>query len=212
MEDLLGIISLLAIALLVQLLSARHPELSKILWTALLLRAGFSLINYYIFPLPDSQKDAVSFEALATSLSSQYGKDIFFNMSFGDSHLISWVIGTLYTYTGHSPLMAQNLSVMLGTISVYFVYQLAFSIWGHIPAIKSAWLTAFFPTLILYSALTLREAYIVFFLLLALLGASYWAKTSKIKYLILSGFGFFVATLFHGAMIIGAISLYAIFL
>ena len=138
MVDLLAIISLLAIAFLVQVLSARHPELSKILWTALLLRAGFSLINYYIFPLPDSQKDAVSFEALATALSSQYGKDIFLNMSFGDSHLISWVIGALYTFTGHSPLIAQNLGVMLGTISVYFVYKLAFSLWGHISAIKSA--------------------------------------------------------------------------
>ena len=59
-------------------------------------------------------------------------------------------------------MMAQIISVILGTSSVYLVYRLTMLIWDCESAIKAAWATAIFPTLILYSSLTLREPYIVF--------------------------------------------------
>ena len=50
-------------------------------------------------------------------------------------------------------------------------------------AYKAAWFTALFPTLILYSAITLREVYVVFFLLFSLMNISkYIEKKSNLSF------------------------------
>ena len=50
--------------------------------------------------------------------------------------------------------MARSLSVALGTVSVYLVYYICLKLWDYRSAEKAAWITTFFPTLILYSSVS----------------------------------------------------------
>ena len=108
-----------------------------------------------------------------------------------------------YTVFGVSVMMAKSISVLLGTVSVYLVYKLSLKLWDDDSAQKAAWVTALFPTLILYSATTLREPYIVF-LLLSLIGIMNFIKNKKVITLVLTIFSFYILSLFHGPVIMGA--------
>ena len=70
-------------------------------------------------------------------------------------------------------------------------------------ALKAAWFATFFPTLILYSAIIMREVYIIFFLTYALISCVQYIDESKFNYFLKSFFGFFMASLFHGPIILG---------
>jgi hypothetical protein len=65
---------------------------------------------------------------------------------------------------------------------------------------------ALFPTLVLYSALTLREAYVWFFTALALIGVVQWAQQRHWGGIVLAFLGFGIAAAFHGAMLLGALA------
>jgi 4-amino-4-deoxy-L-arabinose transferase-like glycosyltransferase len=121
------------------------------------------------------------------------------------SFFISWVIAVLYSLFGQSELMGQSLSLFFGMGSVYLGWLLTKKVWNQRAADKAGWFLALFPTLILYSCLILREAYVVFFLLIALNGIVDWTRTNKFKSLIFVIIGFIGATLFHGGMIFGFI-------
>ena len=101
--------------------------------------------------------------------------------------------------------MAKSISVALGTLSVYMVYSLSLKIWNHRSAIKAAWLTALFPSLILYSSITLREAYIVFFLIFSLTGIVKFIKEKSLVSLLQVIVGFYILSLFHGPAALGGL-------
>ena len=102
--------------------------------------------------------------------------------------------------------MAQAISLLFGMGTVVLGWQLAFELWGMRAAKRAAWVLALFPSLVLYSALTMREAYTWFFLVLAMLGVLRWARTNRLSAMIMVLIGFVVATFFHGGMAAGAIA------
>ena len=89
--------------------------------------------------------------------------------------------------------------------SVFLGWLLAKKLWERSVATKAAWFIALFPSLILYSCLILRETYICFFLLLALIGVVEWIRYKNLKSLFVTIIGFLGATLFHDAMIVGLV-------
>ena len=84
-------------------------------------------------------------------------------------------------------------------------YWLTKKLWGEDNAIKVGWILALFPTLILYSVLTLREVYSCFFILVAMIGVVNWVKFGGYKSIVLAMTGFIGATFFHGVLLIGGI-------
>jgi 4-amino-4-deoxy-L-arabinose transferase-like glycosyltransferase len=158
-----------------------------------------------VAPLPDSGVDAISFERLAW----EWAQGGFFE-ALGDfpgpsSYFISWALAVLYSVTDRSPLMAQSVSLLFGMGTVFMGWLLARKLWGDRAANKAGWVLALFPTLILYSALTMREAYVCFFLLVALYSVTTWAREGGFKPVLLAMFGFVGATFFHGGMVVGAL-------
>ena len=93
----------------------------------------------------------------------------------------------------------------IGVGSVILVWLIGKKIWNENTANKCAWIAALFPTLILYSALPLREVYNSFFLLVAIWGLVGWYKDHNIKYFLITIFGFICASFFHAALLIGGI-------
>jgi hypothetical protein len=201
--DLLAINALVFIALCVLICAHRWPSAAKILWVAFAIRAGAALFHFYVAPLPDSGADARTFERVAWEWAQGGFGEALGHFTGPHSYFISWIIALFYAATDRSLLLAQSLSVFMGTGTVLLGWLLVRELWGERIAMKAGWVLVFFPTLVLYSAITMREAYIWFFLLLGLLGAVRWARQGGVKPLLLAAFGFVGATFFHGAMIVG---------
>ena len=196
-------------AVLVLYAARRDPTLALILGVAYLLRSGAALFHFYVAPLPGSAADAHTFESTAWEFAHKGVISLVTGIE-PDSYFVSRVLGVLYAVTDRSPLMAQALSVGMGTGSIYLLYRLATLLWTRPAAIKAAWVAAFFPSLILYSALTLREAYIWFFFLLGTLGVVYWMLGHLKKGFILAVAGFTVVTFFHGAMFLTLLAFFGL--
>jgi len=102
--------------------------------------------------------------------------------------LYSWLISVLYALTDRSPLMIQGVNVLLGTLAVYLVWRIAGLISGGNRRIAgaAAWVAALFPTLALYSAITMREEFIVFFFLLGVLYSLRWWQHPLLRYFLIA--------------------------
>jgi len=200
MEHLLGITSFTIVASVVLICAHYARSISHILIAAFVIRTLAAFIHFYVVPLPYSQADALKFEETAWQWAQAPSG---FQFLENPTYFISWIIALLYRLTDRSPLMAQSLSVLFGTLTVMIGWLLARELWNDHVAKKAAWGIAFFPTLILFSAIILREAYFWFFLLLALLGTSRWLRTPSIRELLLALTSFVIGILFHGVMALG---------
>lgn len=205
MAEILGVVGLGFVAIFTLFCSLRWPFLSKVLLVAFMLRSFFSVFNAYILPLPDSTADARTFERVAWEWSQGGFIHAVHQITGPDSYFISWIISVLYAATDRSLLMAQSVSMLFGMGTVLLGSLLAKELWGLGASIKAGWMLACFPTLILYSALVMREAYIWFFVLVAFSGVVLWAKRGNLRYIFLALSGFIGAAFFHGAMFVGAV-------
>ena len=196
MEVARGLIVLGVSFLIVWMFSRKHPQFRTILLVAIALRGLLALIHYFVFPLPDSQADAVMFENLARDWSKAGWSSLLTHWQSG-ALLYSWLLTLLYLLFGPSALMAQALNVLLGTFIVYLVWRIALEISGVRVARAAAWIICFFPTLNLYSAITMREVIIVFFFLLGLLCSIRWLRKKQFLDFLGAAFSFFAAESFH---------------
>ncbi len=208
MDSFIGFTTITLVALITTLVAYRLPEISRILYAALTIRVFVMLLGYKFVTLPDSTFDAMGFEVGAWERAQGGFFDIF---SYGiDSNYIKSIIAIPYYILGRSLLMAQSISLLFGMGSVLLGWSLARKLWDNHTAIKVGWVIALFPTLILYSVLTLREVYTAFFLLVAMHGIVDWIREEKFKSIILALIGFIGGTLFHGGIIIGAFVFFAL--
>ena len=219
----MGLISILLVTLFIIFLAKRWPSAAPILYTALAVRMLTIFMGNFI-TLPDTTGDAYWFEFQAYEwsllgfpdvLNSFQGWDITFQKDinlkgFSSSFFISYIIAILYSLTERSVMMAQSLSLLIGTLSVLISFIIAQKLWGNRTAIKTGWIVALFPSLILYSALVLREIYICFFLLVALNCMVNWSRTGTLKSFFLVVLSFLAGSIFHGGVLVGLILFLAI--
>ena len=165
MSDLLGFISIALVFMLTFFAGSLRPNISKILFVALIIRVLVMLIGHYLVTLPDSTADAMSFEREAWSIAQGGFFNVIDNYIGPDPKFISWLIAIPYSLFGRSILMAQSMSLFFGIGCVFLGWEVAKIIWGKQTANKVGWVIALFPSLILYSVLVMRETYIVFFLI-----------------------------------------------
>jgi hypothetical protein len=202
---LLGFSGVIFVALVTLCLALRWPAARAFLITALSVRVGAMMFGYFVTPLPDSGNDAHHFELVAWEWGQAGFAEAFDHFPGPDSYFISWVLAVLYSVTDRSLLMAQSVSLLFGMGAVFLGWRLARKLWGDSVAVSAGWMLALFPTLVLYSTLTLREAYVWFFLLVALHGVVDWVRSGGVSSIALVIVGFASATYFHGAMILGAL-------
>lgn len=210
MPELLGFTGIALVAVLTLFLALRWPMVGKILIIALAVRVAAILFGYFVAPLPDSGADAVRFERVAWEWAQGGFIEALGHFAGPHSYFISWILAILYTVTDRSLLMAQSVSLLFGMGTVFMGWLLAQKLWGDCVAAKAGWVLALFPTLILYSALTMREAYIWFFFSVALYGVTGWYQAGGRGFLLIAVLGFVGATFFHGAMLVGALALFGL--
>lgn len=204
--DLIGFSSLLFVSLIYLIIANQKPHIANILLTALGLRV-FSIIinNNNIISIPDSYGDTDEFFFAAVEYSNQSFLNLFSSYPGLGSFVISWLVAFLFLIIGQSELMTQSISLFFGVGTVYLGWLIANKIWNKKVANKVGWFTALFPTLILYSSLFLREAYIYFFLLLAINSCIDWVKSKSFGSLFKVIVYFIILIHFHGPLIMGLI-------
>lgn len=220
MEHILGWLTLFLILSII-VIRTKQTDILKFLLVGFSFRALLVILDQYFISLPGGSLDAKSYESHAFYISNNYGLSILFNMFTNeDVALLPRIISVFYTLTSRSEMMAQGISVALGTGSIYLVYRLTLMIWDKNAAIKASWIMALHPSMILFSALVLREAYVTFFLLLTLILSvifiqklfnlntnsmkiNYIFNKENLTYFIFIFFGFYFLKNLHGAMFIG---------
>ncbi|MDP1731602.1 MAG: glycosyltransferase family 39 protein [Devosia sp.] len=208
MEHYLGIAALVAAGAASLAMAARQPGLTPILGAAFIVRAAAALYHFYVAPLPDGLLDAVKFERVAWE-SGSHGLSIALSGFPRDlSYFYSYLLGLVYSVTGRAALMAQSFGILAGTAGVALTWALANDLWGRTVARRAAWVAALFPTAIMYSALTMREPFVMLFLLLGLRGAVAWARSRRMLPAAGAMAGFAAAALFHTGLI-AAVAIFA---
>jgi len=213
MENFLGLSFFLIIFLIILISTKEKTKVRNFLIIAFLLRSALVIFDHFNFIIiPESRdSDAYIFEINARQFSKNFGLLVIFNIFEFSSQFLSKIISIFYTIFGESKLMARSLSVALGTVSVYLVYYICLKLWDYRSAEKAAWITTFFPTLILYSSLTLREPYVVFFLLTIIISMiKLFQKNSFISFFYLV-FGSYILMLLHGPLIFGSLIILSFF-
>jgi hypothetical protein len=199
----LGLFALLIGLLALALPAARMPWLAPPLIVGYLLRAGTAFVQAHIMLLPHGRSDALVFERAAWRAAQQGWPAVQNLLTIDSSSLYAGIIGLVYLVVGHrSPLLIGAINVALGTWLIYLVYRIAETIWFRQAALIAAWITALFPTLILLSAVTLREMMIAVPFTWAALGLVRWRATNNQLYLIQCVVGFFASIAFHGGMLL----------
>ena len=202
-RDLLGLfIVLLGFATLIILLSQhKDARLRNLILLAFLLRTGLAITHAYIMPLPDSGADALTFERLGWQTAEAW-LDGETAPSLSGAYLYSLLIGVLYYLFGRIPLVAQFTNVLLGTFTVYFTWRLALLISkSRRPALIATLIAALFPTLNLYSAITMRESAIVFFTALSIYCFFLWLQRGRLSRMFGAVILLFPASILHSGMV-----------
>ena len=221
----MGLISILIVTLVVVFLARRWPSAAPILYVALAVRAFVIVMGNNFITLPDTTGDAYWFEIQAYEWSLLGFPDVLYSFegfdptfekdvsmsAFKSSFFISYIIAILYSLSERSVMMAQSISLLFGTLSVLMSWTLAQKLWDNRTAMKVGWFVALFPSLILYSALVMREIYVCFFLLVALNYVVDWSRTGSLKSFFLVILNFMIGMVFHGGVIVGLIVFLVIF-
>ena len=178
-----GIIFNLIILSIIIILSFKNPKITQILIVAYFLRIFSVYINIFIQSLPDSQSDALVFQEIAMSFAKNDIYDLLKSFTGPDTYFISWFYAIFIVLFDESLLLLHSLSVFFGVGTVFLLWLLTKELWGEKAANISAWIAAFFPSLILYSAITMRESFLTFFLIMACFGLVKTMKTYKLFFL-----------------------------
>lgn len=190
--------------------SAGHRALTTAVAAALLIRAAAAIFHLYVFPLPDGTIDAVTFEAVAWEFAQQGPFVAALTFSRDSAYLYSLLMSVPYAVIGREPLLLQALSVLVGTWCVVLSWRLALELWGDAAAVRAAWVVALFPTLIMYSALTLREVYFTAFLLFGLIFLVRWLNEGRLSSTLFACAAFLLAAMFHTGALAAVAALLAI--
>lgn len=196
METLRGLVALGVVFFFILGLALHRPTVRRLLLVAFVLRASLALFHNFVIALPDSQADALMFEHTARTWAAGGWKSLLEHWQSG-ALLYSWFLTFFYLLFGPSPLLAQAINVFLGTLIVYLVWRIGVELFDEHKARLAGWATTFFPTLNLYSAITMREAIFVFLVLLGSLFAIKWFKSQKIWHFFWATFFLVLATGFH---------------
>jgi len=204
--DFFGWLALVIAFTIILRIGAKHPRARYLLIWAFIVRALFVLVHHYILPLPDSQADAVTFHRVAV----QWAKNGFLG-ALGQfttgAYLYSWVLSLIYSAIGPSVLAAQAINALFGTLIVWNVYRISSLLWGDKWAWRAGILASFFPTLVLYSAITMREVAIVYPLTLGVLWFTKSLQTNRPKYFLAAVGAFSVSTAFHTGIVVSLLLL-----
>lgn len=192
--------TVLAVLILINRLA--DPVLGKILMAAFILRLALALVQVYTaFDLPGAGDESLNFEYYGWVYAQAWRAGMAAEGILRQYIYYSGLIGVFYYFFGRALFIAHLINVLLGLAIVYLTFLLArFLSLSRRVSLIAALLGAFFPMLVVFSAITLRENLLILFTLLSFYYFTKWLRVGGYLYI----FGTFISTaamaLFHGAM------------
>lgn len=177
-----------------------RPKWATALLVAFLARAGLAVVDTFIFGLPDTGGDTVWFELSGYTLAAGGLSNVLAAFQSG-SRLYVFVVGLVSAVFGNSGLLIRAINVLLGVLVVWITARTTEILWGRRESNRIVWLAALFPSMMLYSSVILREAFVACFLSLLVLNAAKWYGNGRTGHWILSVICGLVATGFHTGML-----------
>lgn len=123
--------------------------------------------------------------------------------------------GLFYITDAPARMPAAALNNFLGAMTVVFVYRIAQSIFSNWSARYAAWIACFFPSLIIWSAQTVKEPVVIFLETVALYACIHLKSSGfKIRYVLLCAFTIAIMPpfRFYAAYLVGASILFSLIL
>lgn len=185
----------------------RHRWLLPVMLLAFFARFAMILFNNYIYPLPQGGADALVFEKTAVSWAREGCSAAFNNLDPTGSYLYSGVLAVMYGCVGISNFAAQLLNAVLGTFSVAVLAASCNRMWGKRTAHRAGFLLSIFPALLIYSAVTLREAFILVLFSCSVYAVVRYSFSNRISWLLVAITFLLTSAMFHGAMAFGVVGL-----
>jgi len=178
------------------------------LFLSVLFKLFLILGSVEFFVLPESFSDSYVFHKWAVEASSK-GLDHIWELTGINSYFYANFLGVIFYFFGESLLIPQLMT--LTTFSFLFVAttNLSTKITGTEKTLFLAWILAFYPSLTLYSVISLREVYFALFAVLAFKNVIIWTQNKSSTSFLLALIFFFLAGLFHSVGIVLMLALLA---
>ncbi len=172
------------------------------LLAALMARTVVAVVQRIYLFLPQGGADARGMEGRAWHWSEAGCLDTT-HLNMGGSHVHSWIMSNMHSCFGvdRAPLVFQVSNVLLGVYTVFVSALIARRIWGRQVAVRVAWVMAFFPTLVLYSVVELREVWVTVFLMTGVYLVIRWMQEGGQHYFALGVAAIMGSAVFHGGTI-----------
>lgn len=168
---IVGALGVLVVTLLVRTLEADEQRwLSRTLFLALGLRLGAATIFSLVPSTRFFHEDAGGYEWWGQHLASAWhGHGVAFDLAerLGQNYGYYYLAGAIYYLLPFAPAPAM-VNGVLGTVTVFFVYRLARDFFQPVVARRAALLTAFMPSMILWSSITLKDPIVSLLILISL--------------------------------------------
>ncbi len=206
MTELFSLAIILIVILIFIYIAITKHELRNIIFVALIFRLIFLVIASFI-SLPDSKGDANTFESLAAYWAEFGFIEFHRNLIEGKTdrgNFLSLVITYPYFLFGRNILIPLSINLLISIGTVILGWHLSKKLWNSATAKKVGWILALYPSLALYSSVVLREVYVWFFMLLAINFMINWIKTNDLKNIFFVLISFYILSLFHGPLLLGA--------
>ena len=202
--------SVFAIFFLTLLVGGTSQRSRLIVVCAYLVRVAMCYVHAYAVVLPDSQFDAVRFESVAWS----WGRDQECINDFTTGSLLySWIGSCVYSLFGRAALLLQVLNAFFGTLIV-LVAMRTVRLLAKNRCVDQfvGWVLAIYPTLVLYSAITMREVAVVLTFCLSIYSLVRWRTGGRYIYGCLAVSWMIMSQLFHTGMLTGTVLVMCVFL
>jgi len=178
----------------------KFDYLRNILTLVLLTRLLLLVINNFFFYLLDADKDGLNFYKVMLDPSTSGSADLI----FADVYFYSKILNYVFKIFEPNIYLAQSFSICFCLISCILFYKLVnfFSEDKKTSLILTA-IFSFFPAYMNYSILTMREVFIIFFLLLTTYSFVKIYFENNYKYMIYFVLCFFSLFVLHGGTLVG---------
>ena len=168
---------------------------------AFIIRVILIFINNFVFVLPAVRgSDAGMFESMG-AMWAQNGFIWVIKNFVSGSFMYSWLIALIYSVFGRNPFIVQLFNSFLSVMVGMYVYKIVGSFLNEEKAMLPTVIALFFPSIVYFSVLPLREMVIVFPLVFGVYLFLIWMKSRSICIFSLSILMFMISYGFHTAII-----------
>tara|TARA_X000000950_G_scaffold102342_1_gene129284 strand:+ start:31382 stop:32620 length:1239 start_codon:yes stop_codon:yes gene_type:complete len=178
--------------LLIIIISYYYKNVSIVLVYALISKLFLVIINNYFFYIIDGNMDALSFERKAWEYGGYLDTHQLINKliseGFHTTYFYSYFCALFYSFFGRNIFILQSLSIFVSLMSIYLVYLISLKIFDENKKISlfNSFLSASILSIFNYSVLSMREPYVLMFLLLSLYFFLNYIQNLKLRYFILA--------------------------